>query len=293
MGSNDKVRPGDIVMFNLPQTNATYFGQAVLYFQRMITISNNRKTHAAMVVEVGDNTPKMGETQLRVIDVEFGRKVSTYFVPLEYGDVDIYRPFNTELFCTFPNGTATTAKSEQISRRAAEIAMSYLGASYGVTECLQALTTHKNGQEYQVNGEYIAWLNTINNKSTFMCVSFVLICYQKACLEILGGLPQPFQINARVAPRYLAHHIESSGHFRSLPPNAIKDILETAAPIYRRSHTHGYLSWFWSKLNSTGYQQLIASSPYEESIDGSSRAVSEDGNDDGSGAGMSNPPTVQ
>lgn len=251
-----QVRPGDIVMFNLPKENATFFSKLVHLIQDFVNPRSNSKTHAAMVIETGDINFKSGETQLKVIDIEFGRKVSTYFIPLKYGDFDIYQPFNSELSCTFPDGTATTASSKAISARAAEIANDLKGASYSLGKCHEALTTHKNNQEHMITDEYLNWLRQLNNTSYFMCVSFVLTCYQRACLDLLGGLPPAFSINAHTTPRYFAHHIEKSGHFTKHPPRIIKAIHQTGAAVFHAAPPSRF-SW----RRPPGYQPLLLGGP--------------------------------
>jgi hypothetical protein len=258
----NEIRPGDIVMFNLPEKNPTVFGKLVLRFQQVVHV-NNRKTHAAMVVEAGDSFPNMGEMALKVVDIEFGRKSSTYFIPHQYGDIDIYRLFNSELSCTFPDGMAKTTSSEQISRRAAEIALSYQGASYSLQECISALSVHKKHEEHLITEDYLTWVKGMNKDSPFMCVSFVLTCYQQACLELLEGLPPAFRINAHSTPRYFANHIETSGHFTKLPQSLISEIQSTGAPVYRSTSKKRRLSWLWSSPARAGYAPLIRSSTHD------------------------------
>lgn len=264
MGWQDEIRPGDIVLFNLPEQNPTTFGKLVLYFQNIVK-ANNRKTHAAMVVDAGEEKPKLGDMALKVIDIEFGRKASTYFIPRKYGDIDIYRLFNSQQSYTSPDGDATIAQSEDISRKAAEIALSYTGARYSVKECLAALDIHKTSQEHIITEGYISQLRSMNKDSPFMCVSFVLTCYQQACLDILGGLPPPFLINAHTSPRYFAHHIETSGHFKTLPRAIIREILATGDPVYRTTSSRSRFSWFHRGQES--YQPLLAGGQYEDSIE--------------------------
>lgn len=266
MGWQDEIHPGDIVLFNLPEKNPTRFGRLVLYCQKIVK-ANNRKTHAAMVVDAKDTQPKMGEMALKVIDIEFGRKASTYFIPRKYGDIDIYRLFNSEQSYTSPDGDGTTAPSEDISKKAAEIALSYTGARYSVKECLNALTIHKTSQEHLITDAYMSWLQTVDKNSPFMCVSFVLTCYQQACVELLGGLPEAFKINAHSSPRYFAHHIENSSHFTAHPRTIIREILATGDPVYRSTRKHSRFSWFTRQRSQDDYERLLPGMQDDASIE--------------------------
>lgn len=262
----DEVRPGDIVLFSLPEKNPTRFGQLVLYFQNIVK-APNRKTHASMVVDAGDTKPKIGEMSLKLIDIEFGRKASTYFIPRQYGDIDIYRLFNSQQSYTSPDGDARTASSADISAKAAQIAMEYIGASYSIRECLSALSIHKTSQEHLINDQYLAWLQAVDKNSPFMCVSFVLSCYQKACMEILGGLPPAFHLNAHSTPRYFAHYIETSGHFTALPRATVREILATGAPVYRAAAPSRF-SWLRRRKAQGGdYDPLLEDSEDNEPQD--------------------------
>jgi hypothetical protein len=282
----NNIRPGDIVMFNLPENNSTLFGKLVLRFQQVVKI-NNRKTHVAMVVDAGDSQPKTGEMALKVVDIEFGRKGSTYFIPRQYGDIDIYRPFTRELSCSFPDGTAKTASSEMIARRAAEIALSYQGASYSVHECFAALEVHHKSAEHLITDDYLIWVKGRTKDSPFMCVSFVLTCFQQACLELLGGLPPAFRINAHSTPRYFANHIETSGHFTKLPESLIREIRDSGAPVYRSTHTKSRFSWFRRHDGRGAYEPLIAGPSSDDFSDQASDTDKDNEvTDNGAGIGL-------
>jgi hypothetical protein len=98
-----------------------------------------------------------------------------------------------------------------------------------------------------------------------MCVSFVLICYQKACMELLGGLPLAFKINAFCAPSYLAHHFaKPDGHFTQIPEDVIRDIFDSGAPVYHAASLERRSSWTWSFSRRGEYEPLLAGEEPEE-----------------------------
>jgi hypothetical protein len=255
-------RAGDIVLFE-PKT---LFGKAVERIQNIFKSDEiqESKTHAAMVTDPGLFQPKQNETNLRVTDIEFGRRASSYFVRQEHAYFKIYRLYNSQQSYYSELG-GRTADSQVLAERAAAIALELEGARYSLLNCYRALMIHRNQLEHTITPALLEQIQNFNTSHTYMCVSFVLICYQKACLELLGGLPLAFKLNPFCAPSYLAHHFaKPDGHFTQLPPDVIAEIYHSGAPVFRPSASTQRLSLRHFSRHAWEYTPLVEGQEQEE-----------------------------